>query len=173
MSRGKTVLNLFSYAGGFSLRAALGGATHVTSVDVAAQAHATAQESFKRAGVANVGATSSVSRKIVSRSWRTQSAAEKNGSLVVSDPPSFAPNAKAVPGALSAYRSSFIARAFSVLAPGGIFCAASCSSHVNAESFATTLDDAALERDMRLVALQRRAVRSARRSRRISRKVAI
>src|SRR5262249_7433281 len=44
------VLNLFSYAGGFSLRAALAGAK-VTSVDVAAAAHATAQESFRLAGV--------------------------------------------------------------------------------------------------------------------------
>src|SRR5207248_7354216 len=32
---GASVLNLFAYTGGFSLHAALGGATHVTSVDVA------------------------------------------------------------------------------------------------------------------------------------------
>src|SRR5579862_2233746 len=46
---GRRVLNLFSYAGGFSLHAALGGARHVTSVDVAAAAHGTAQLSFRAA----------------------------------------------------------------------------------------------------------------------------
>ena len=50
LARGRRVLNLFSYAGGFSLHAALGGATHVTSVDVAAAAHATAQASFRVGG---------------------------------------------------------------------------------------------------------------------------
>jgi 23S rRNA (cytosine1962-C5)-methyltransferase len=47
---GVRVLNLFSYTGGFSQRAALAGGT-VTSVDIAAQAHATAQESFRLAGL--------------------------------------------------------------------------------------------------------------------------
>ncbi len=45
------VLNLFSYAGGFSLAAALGGAARVTSVDVAAAAHASAQRTFRANGV--------------------------------------------------------------------------------------------------------------------------
>src|SRR6185437_12979654 len=35
---GARVLNVFCYTGGFSLHAALGGATHVTSIDVAAPA---------------------------------------------------------------------------------------------------------------------------------------
>jgi len=47
---GVRVLNLFSYTGGFSQRAALAGGI-VTSVDVAAKAHGTAQESFKLAGI--------------------------------------------------------------------------------------------------------------------------
>src|SRR6185295_3375488 len=38
---GANVLNLFSYTGGFSLHAALGGAARVTSVDIAAPAIAT------------------------------------------------------------------------------------------------------------------------------------
>jgi 23S rRNA (cytosine1962-C5)-methyltransferase len=76
------VLNLFSYAGGFSVHAARAGAV-TTSVDVAAPAHKTAMESFRAAGV---------------------------------DP------------------------------KGGVFCAASCSSHVDQDAFAGTLDDHALGR---------------------------
>src|SRR6185436_9232184 len=45
------VLNLFSYAGGFSIAAALGGAAHVTSVDTAGPAHASAQRSFRENGL--------------------------------------------------------------------------------------------------------------------------
>lgn len=151
LAAGRRVLNLFSYAGGFSLHAALGGAAKVTSVDVAAQGHATAQESFKRAGVA------SAQHEFVTQdcfAFLEQAARHKDTwDLVVSDPPSFAPNAKSVPAALSAYRALHRA-CVAVLAKDGVFCAASCSSHVDAETFASTLDDAALETDaLRLVAL--------------------
>ena len=43
MAKGRRVLNLFSYAGGFSLHAAIGGATHTTSVDSAMAAHKSAR----------------------------------------------------------------------------------------------------------------------------------
>jgi 23S rRNA (cytosine1962-C5)-methyltransferase len=152
LARGRRVLNLFSYAGGFSLHAALGGATHVTSVDVAAAAHATAQASFRLAGVdpsghafvtADVNAFLEGARK-----------GNKQWDLIVSDPPSFAPSEKALPRALSAYRSLHRA-CVAVLAPAGIFCAASCSSHVDAAAFLSTLDDAALgERDLAVLDLR-------------------
>ena len=75
------------------------------------------------------------------------------GICIVSDPPSFAPNEKSRPRALSAYRKLHGACA-AVLTPGGTFCAASCSSHVTAEDFASTLDDAALGRsDLSLVGM--------------------
>jgi len=151
LARGKTVLNLFSYTGGFSLHAALGGATKVTSVDVAAQGHATAQESFKRAGVSPSG-----HEFVTQDCFAFLEQAHKRGrtwDLVISDPPSFAPNEKSVPNALASYRALHKA-CITVLARGGIFCAASCSSHVGAEAFASTLDDASLETDaLRMVAL--------------------
>jgi 23S rRNA (cytosine1962-C5)-methyltransferase len=141
MARGKRVLNLFSYAGGFSLHAAVGGAAHVTSVDVAAQAHGTAQASFRAAGVdprAHEFASADV--------FAFLDGARERGAtwdLVISDPPSFAPNEKSRPRALTAYRTLHRAAA-QVLAEGGTLCAASCSSHVDAEAFMSTLDDAAL-----------------------------
>ncbi len=143
-------LNLFSYAGGFSQRAALAGAK-VTSVDIASQAHATAQASFKLAGV-----DPRAHEFVTADAFAYLTEAKKRGAtwdVVVSDPPSFAPSEKAVPRALAAYRQIHRACA-DVLAPGGIFCAASCSSHVDAEGFASTLDDSALGRDdLRLVAM--------------------
>jgi 23S rRNA (cytosine1962-C5)-methyltransferase len=143
LARGRRVLNLFSYAGGFSLHAALGGAAHVTSVDVAAAAHATAQASFRAAQLdparhafvtADVGAFLEGARSR-GQTW----------DLVVSDPPSFAPSDRAVARALSAYRALHRACA-DVLSPAGILCASSCSSHVDANTFLGTLDDVALGR---------------------------
>ena len=141
LGRGRRVLNLFSYAGGFSLHAALGGATHVTSVDIASAAHATAQASFRAAGV-EPGAHAFVTAE-VSAFLEAAVARGQQWDLVISDPPSFAPSEKALPRALSAYRSLHGACA-RVLAPRGILCAASCSSHVDPATFLSTLDDAAL-----------------------------
>jgi 23S rRNA (cytosine1962-C5)-methyltransferase len=63
--------------------------------------------------------------------------------LVISDPPSFAPNERARQRALSAYRRLHGACA-AVLSPKGVLCASSCSSHVTADDFVQTLDHAAL-----------------------------
>jgi 23S rRNA (cytosine1962-C5)-methyltransferase len=141
------VLNLFSYTGGFSLHAALAGAI-VTSVDVATAAHATAQESFR------LNALDPKKHEFVAAdafAWLAEAAKKRlRWDVVISDPPSFAPSERAKPKALAAYRS--LHRACSdVLAPLGQLVAASCSSHVPAEEFLGTLDDAALGRgDLRL-----------------------
>jgi 23S rRNA (cytosine1962-C5)-methyltransferase len=186
LARGRRVLNLFSYAGGFSLHAALGGASHVTSVDIAAGAHATAQASFHAAGVdprAHAFVTADVQTFLDGARSRRQGGAGaprpadtpkgqdlrsgqrpadtpkgqdlrsgqrpadtpkgQEWDLIISDPPSYAPSEKTLPRALTAYRTLHAACA-AVLAPGGIFCASSCSSHVDATTFLSTLDDAVL-----------------------------
>jgi 23S rRNA (cytosine1962-C5)-methyltransferase len=142
LAAGRRVLNLFSYTGGFSLHAALRGASHVTSVDVSAAAHATAEESFRAAGVrpgAHAFTTADVRQFLDAARARGET-----WDLIVSDPPSFAPSEKALPRALASYRTLHRACA-EVLAPGGVFCAASCSSHVDAPTFLGTLDDASLD----------------------------
>jgi 23S rRNA (cytosine1962-C5)-methyltransferase len=152
LSRGRRVLNLFSYSGGFSLHAALSGATHVTSVDVSAAAHATAQESFRGAEL-NPSAHTFVTADV--RQF-LDAARKRNDKwdLIISDPPSFAPSEKALPRALASYRGLHRACA-EVLAPDGILCAASCSSHVDATAFLATLDDASLQgRPLTLVELR-------------------
>jgi 23S rRNA (cytosine1962-C5)-methyltransferase len=149
LAEGRQVLNLFSYAGGFSVAAVLGGALHVTSVDLAHEAHATAEQSMHANGI-DVAAHAFVTADAFAF-LASSHAANRRWDLVVSDPPSFAPSEKARPRALSAYRKLHAACA-AVLAPGGVLCAASCSSHVTAEDFATTLDDATLARsDLSLV----------------------
>jgi 23S rRNA (cytosine1962-C5)-methyltransferase len=141
LATGRRLLNLFSYTGGFGLHAARGGATHVTNVDTAAAAHATAQASFRAGGV-DPSAHSFVTADVRTFLEGAQARGE-TWDLVVCDPPSFASSEKAVRRALSAYRALHRACA-AVLAPGGILCASSCSSHVDASAFVRTLDDSAV-----------------------------
>jgi 23S rRNA (cytosine1962-C5)-methyltransferase len=149
LAGGRDVLNLFSYAGGFSLHAAKAGARAVTSVDIASGAHATAQASFREAGLRPDASTFVTADVFAFLKQAKQTGARWD--LIVSDPPSFAPNERTLQRALASYRALHRSCA-SVLAPGGIFCASSCSSHVDAAMFASTLDDAALgQRELALL----------------------
>ena len=145
------VLNLYSFAGGFSVAAALGGAKHVTSVDIASAAHASAQRSFRENKL-----DPTAHSFVTADAFAFLDAAARRGDrfdLIVSDPPSFAPNEKTKPRALGAYRKLHGALA-RVLDRGGVLCAASCSSHVTTEEFVGTLDQHTLERDdLSLVAI--------------------
>ncbi len=148
-SLGWRVLNLFSYAGGFGLAAALGGAEKTTSVDIAHEAHKTAQRSFTLNGL--------VPREhefVTADVFVFLEGARKRGQtwdLVICDPPSFASSEKQKAAGLAAYRKLHRAAA-GVLADGGWLCAASCSSHVSEADFLETLRARALGRaDLRLL----------------------
>lgn len=141
LALGKRVLNLFSYAGGFSIQAALGGATQVTSVDLAGKAHATASRNVKLAGLTGER-FSFITADVFTWLAAARQRAERFD-VIICDPPSMAPSEKAVPKATKAYRDLH-AGCIELLAPEGIFCAASCSSHMNLERFLETLDARAL-----------------------------
>jgi len=124
---GATVLNVFSYTGGFSLHAALGGATHVTSVDLAAPAIAGISRNLALTGLSPAG-----HEGVTADAFDFFARSRQRGrtwDLVIVDPPSFAPSEKARPAALAAYRK-LVGAALGVTAPGGRFALASCSSHV-------------------------------------------
>ena len=136
LARGARVLNLYGYTGGFSVAAGLGGAAHVTTVDVAPGAIELANQSWALNGLApraHEGVTEDV-QAFLDR-------AAKDGlrwDLVVSDPPSFAPRESSVPKALDAYTQLHRA-CLERLAPGGLLMAASCSSHVRRDAFDKTV----------------------------------
>lgn len=124
---GMSVLNLFAYTGGFSIHAALGGATRVTSIDSASPAIAALVDNVQRSGLA-ANAHHAVAQDAFEYLARAAQRAER-WDLVIVDPPSFAPNERSRPAALRAY-DRLITLALDVTAPGGRFALASCSSHV-------------------------------------------
>lgn len=137
IARGRRVLNLFAYASGFSIHAALGGARHATSVDIAPGAHRMASAAMRLAGV-----DSNRIDLVTADVFQFLSSARATGQtweLIVCDPPSFAPSERALARALSAYRRLHAA-CVDVLEPGGTFCASSCSSHVTEGMFIETLE---------------------------------
>ncbi|MEZ4448086.1 MAG: class I SAM-dependent rRNA methyltransferase [Nannocystaceae bacterium] len=149
-ARGREVLNLFSYTGGFSLAAALGGATRVTSVDTAAGAIAGARANFALSGL-DLDEHEFVVGDAFAYLERC-AAEERVFDLVIADPPSFAPRRQAVTKALRAY-TRLHAQALAQVRPGGLFAASSCSSHITMDAFLGTLREAAarVRRPLRLL----------------------
>jgi 23S rRNA (cytosine1962-C5)-methyltransferase len=134
------VLNLFGYTGGFSVYAAAGGARATVTVDAAAPAIAAARRNFARNGLAADDA-----RFVAGDAFAFLEQAARDGErfdLVISDPPSFASSRRALAPGLRAYRRLHRLCA-SVIAPGGMMCAASCSSHVDRKAFLATVRDGA------------------------------
>jgi len=124
---GQTVLNLFAYTGGFSLHAALGGASRVTSVDIAPPAIAGLAHNL-----ALTGLPPAAHEPVAADVFDFLARAARSGrrwDLVIADPPSFAPSERAKPAALAAYRK-LAAAALAVTEPAGRFALASCSSHI-------------------------------------------
>jgi 23S rRNA (cytosine1962-C5)-methyltransferase len=128
----KTVLNCYSYTGGFSVAALSGGAQQVLSVDSSAPALARAsahvvQNGFDAAHHEAIDADVNATLRAMLKDGRTFDA-------IVLDPPKFAPTAAHAERAARAYKD--INRlAFKLLAPGGLLFTFSCSGGVGAELF--------------------------------------
>lgn len=151
LARGRPeALNLFSYTGGFSVAAALGGARHVVSVDVDADAIALARENFRANGLdpADHAFAAQDAFEMLARYKREGRRFE----LVVCDPPAFAKSQRAVDAAVAGY-ASLNRAALAVLAPGGLLVTASCSARVSVEQFTDAVKEAAFKArvDLQLV----------------------
>jgi 23S rRNA (cytosine1962-C5)-methyltransferase len=136
VARGRSVLNLFAYTGGFSLAAALGGAAHVTTVDIARPAVDAARVNFQANDLdpaAHAFAAADAFDHL-----EACAAAQQTFDLVIVDPPSFAPRKQAVPAAEAAY-ARLNAAAIRQVRPGGLVACASCSSHIPMDMFLHTI----------------------------------
>lgn len=143
-ARGKSVLNLFGYTGGFAVHAAVAGALSTDTVDMAKPAIETARRNFQ---LNNLPMDRARFHAVDVFAFLT--AAAEHGDrwdIVISDPPSFAPRKDAVPAARKSYeRLHKLASA--VTAPGGLLCASSCSSHFGKEDFLASIQAGAFQAD--------------------------
>ncbi|MBN9588394.1 MAG: SAM-dependent methyltransferase [Alphaproteobacteria bacterium 64-11] len=130
LARGKSVLDAFSYAGGFGILAAKAGAREVICLDSSAPALALAEESAR----ANAVTVKAVKADVFEELERL-SASGETFDIVVADPPPFVKSKKDLEAGARAYRK--LARmAARVTAEGGILLLASCSHNISADRFA-------------------------------------
>ncbi len=147
LSRGRRVINLFSYTGGFSVAAAQGGAAHVTTVDLAAPAVETARRNFTLNGL-----DPAAHEFLAADAFDVLAdlaASPPRFDLIVLDPPSFAHSKKTVPRAQKAYEK-LNELALKALPSGGWLATASCSSHVREADFLAILAAASLRTGRRV-----------------------
>lgn len=140
LAAGRSVLNLFSYTGGFSVYALAGGATRVASVDVAEGAVREAE----RAVAAN-GLDAERHRAVAADVFEFLPELRQRGErydLVVLDPPSLAHSADQRRRAQRAYLKLNRA-AFETVTPGGLLATASCTAQVSPEAFQRLVAEAA------------------------------
>ncbi|MEY4766921.1 MAG: hypothetical protein RI907_3594 [Pseudomonadota bacterium] len=128
----KTVLNCYSYTGGFSVAALAGGATEVTSVDSSGPALARAAAHVALNGFDPAAHTALDAD--VNGTLRAFIAEGRSFDAIVLDPPKFAPTAAHADRASRAYKD--INRlAFKLLNPGGLLLTFSCSGGISADLF--------------------------------------
>jgi 23S rRNA (cytosine1962-C5)-methyltransferase len=139
LSRGRDVLNVFSYTGGFSLYAARGGARSVTCLDISKPALAASERNF--ALNSDTTPHDCIAADAFDQLAEFAKDRRKFG-LVILDPPSFARSQREIMRALKAYRR-LAGLGLAVLAPAGVLVAASCSARVSADAFFAAVHDAA------------------------------
>ncbi|MGN0854499.1 MAG: class I SAM-dependent rRNA methyltransferase [Kiritimatiellia bacterium] len=155
-ARGRTVLNCFSYTGGFGLAAAAGGATHVTQVDVSHEALELARRNAER--ILSTGASARIDHveADVFKFLRQCRDARRTFDLIVLDPPKFAESKAQVMKAARGYKDINLL-AMKLLNPGGILATFSCSGAMEPELFDRILAEAAQDahRDFQMIARTR------------------
>ena len=150
LSKGRNVLNLFCYTGGFSIYALAAGALHVDSVDSSKKAMMMVDKNVALNGFDESKHTSLCCDAID----YLKSAPEGKYDLMIVDPPAFAKHRGSLKNALRAYQR-LNAAAIAKVAPGGFVFTYSCSQVVDKESFALAVFSAAAQCGRRVRILDR------------------
>lgn len=143
-ARGRAVLNMFCYTGGFSVYAMRGGATLVHSVDSSSKAI-----DLTRANVELNFPGDARHEAFAEDAFKFLDAMERRYDLIILDPPAFAKHKDALRQALKGY-TRLNAKAFSKIKPGGILFTFSCSQVVSKDNFRMAVFTAAAQSGRRV-----------------------
>ena len=136
-AKGRTVLNMFCYTGGFSFYAMRGGAKAVHSVDSSEKA-----VNLTNSNVELNFPGDARHQAFVEDAFKFLNGIDGRYDLIVLDPPAFAKHKSALKNALIGYRK-INAKAFEKIRPGGILFTFSCSQAVSKEQFRLAVFSAA------------------------------
>ena len=152
LARGKTVLDCFTHTGSFALNAAMGGAKHVTAVDVSEAAVEMARANAVRNGL------DGVMDCVAANVFDLLPALEKEPTkydFIILDPPAFTKSRKTVANAITGYKEINY-RAMQLLPRGGYLATCSCSHFASEEKFVAMLHDAARDAGVQLRQIEAR-----------------
>ena len=140
-SKGRKVLNMFCYTGGFSVYALRGGAELVHSVDSSAKAVRLTEDNV----ALNFTPEDGRHQSFAEDAFKFLDNMEKGAyDLIILDPPAFAKHKSALRNALVGYRR-LNAKALEKIAPGSILFTFSCSQAVNKDQFRLAVFSAAAQ----------------------------
>lgn len=149
--KGKRVLDLFSYIGGWGVQAAAFGASEVMCVDISAPALDQVEHNAELNGVAEKMA---VVEGNVLDALRELKAADERFDVVIADPPAFIKKRKDIRNGEQAYRR-LNEQAMRMLNKDGILVSASCSMHLAEDNLRDILNASARHLDRHLVITER------------------
>ena len=152
LARGRTVLDCFTHTGSFALNAALGGAAHVTAVDVSESAVEMARANAARNGLDSVMTCTAAN---VFDLLPQLAKEPPRYDFIILDPPAFTKSRKTVANAMAGYREINY-RAMSLLPRGGLLATCSCSHFATEELFTAMLRDAARDAGVQLRQIEAR-----------------
>ncbi|WP_394532503.1 RlmI/RlmK family 23S rRNA methyltransferase [Priestia aryabhattai] len=145
-AKGKTVLNMFSYTGAFSVAAALGGAAKTTSVDLANRSLAKTIEQFSINGIDHEAQDIIV--EDVFKYFKYAVKKNMTFDLVVLDPPSFAKSKKHTFSAAKDYKD-LLKEAIALTKPNGVIVASTNASNFDMKKFHSFIEKAFNEKGER------------------------
>lgn len=131
MARGKTVLDVFAYAGGFSIHALAGGAKEVTSIDFSKQALELAKNNAELNPHQGTYQTLQGDAFALLEKMKNE---KQEFDIVIIDPPSFAKRKEEEEIAKKKYAQLALLGA-ALTKPKGLLLLASCSSRIYADAF--------------------------------------
>ena len=152
LAKGRTVLDCFTHTGSFALNAAMGGAAHVTAVDVSQAAVDMARANVERNGFGDRMDC------ICANVFDLLPSLEKEPvkyDFIILDPPAFTKSRKTVANAMSGYKEINY-RAMRLLPRGGYLATCSCSHFATEEKFLEMLRSAARDAGVQLRQIEAR-----------------
>ena len=153
LAKGRRVLDCFTHTGSFALNAALGGAEHVTAVDVSAAAVEMARANAARNGL--TGRMDFVAADVFELLPKLEVQGGRPYDFIILDPPAFTKSRKTVRSAERGYKEINL-RAMRLLPRGSYLATASCSHFMPNELFEKMLRSAARDAGVELRQIEER-----------------
>ena len=140
IAKGRKVLDCFTHTGSFGLNAAMGGASHVTSVDISADAISMAKKNAERNALD--GRMDFVCADVFELLTSMAEKGKSDYDFIILDPPAFTKSRDTLKNAIRGYKEINL-KAMKLLPRGGYLATCSCSHFMTETYFKQMLHNAA------------------------------